>query len=250
MSAVDPAIRIGVFGAAGRMGQRIVACAADDPAVVLACEVDRADAARVDLSDVDVVIDFAVAEATDALLEMLGPTAAALVSGVTGRTPGQEAAIAARAEVAPVLTAANFSVGVAVLRAVVRHAARALGPGWDAEIFETHHRGKADAPSGTALALGADVAAARGLTWPGDRRVRDGRTGAREADTIGTAALRGGDVAGEHTVFLFGDGERLELTHRASHRDIFARGALRAARWIAGRPAGRYGLEDVIAVEY
>jgi 4-hydroxy-tetrahydrodipicolinate reductase len=144
-----------------------------------------------------------------------------------------------------VLWSANFSIGVAVLERLVRDAALALSE-WDCEIAEAHHRHKKDAPSGTALALGRAVADARGVDFERVAQRERGATSTHDASTIGFASVRAGDIVGEHTVLFAGEGERIELTHRATDRTIFARGALRAARWIAGQPAGLYALADVI----
>jgi 4-hydroxy-tetrahydrodipicolinate reductase len=240
-------VRVGVFGGGGRMGRAVVEAVEADPALTLAALVGRQTPSDVHFGDCDVVIDFSVAGATPNLVARLGPGHAALVSGVTGRTPAQEALLEDRAAVAPVLIAANFSIGVAVLRRLVREAVSALGAGWDVEVLDLHHKRKADAPSGTALLLGQEAARARGLPWPESlQNARQGLTGPRADDEIGVAALRGGDVVGEHTVFLLGEAERLELVHRAGDRRIFALGAVRAARWLAGRAPGRYALDDVL----
>src|SRR5262249_29985584 len=143
-----------------------------------------------------------------------------------------------------VLWEPNMSVGVHVLAALVEKAASALGPAFDVEVVEVHHRAKVDAPSGTAIRLGDVVKKARGSHYV---HGREGRPGPRKPDELGMHAIRGGDVIGDHTVFFFGDGERIELTHRASSRDLFAHGAVRAAAWLAGRGAGRYSLSDVLA---
>jgi len=171
----------------------------------------------------------------------------ALVLGTTGIPPEGRAEIAARAREAPIVLAPNMSVGVNALFRLVAEAARALGPSYEVEIVEMHHRAKKDAPSGTALRLAEVAADALKL----DRRAafvyeRRGETGARQPGTIGLQALRGGDVVGDHTVFFLADGERLELTHRATSRENFARGAVRAARWVAGKPPGLYDMQDVL----
>lgn len=236
--------RLGIFGARGRMGQRVVACLAEHPGLELSEAIHRASPAGA-FDACDVVIDVSVAAATDELLTRLAGTRAALVTGVTGRSPAQVAAVEARAAVAPVFVAANFSLGVAVLSRLVQRAATML-QGFDAEIFEIHHRHKLDAPSGTALHLGRAVADARGLPWPESRALRDGPTGPRRDDEVGLAAVRGGGVTGEHTVYFFGPGERVELTHRAADRSVFAHGALRAARWVVGRPAGLYDVDAML----
>lgn len=237
---------LGVFGAGGRMGQRVLECVAAWPTLRLAAAASRGSGGAAALAECDVVIDFSAADATDDLLDALGP-GTALVTGTTGRDGRQIAAVEARAAAAPVFVAANFSLGVAVLTRLVEQATRGLGEQFDIEVAEIHHRQKADAPSGTALQLGRAAAEARGLPWPAARLpAREGLTGARPAGTVGFAAIRGSDVVGEHTVYFFGEGERLELTHKAADRRLFAHGALRAAQWLAGRPAGLYGMRDLL----
>lgn len=238
--------RFGLFGARGRMGQRIQACLPDHPSLELARALGRGDLG--DFTNCAVVIDVAVASATEDLLQRLtkpGGPVRPLVTAVTGRSAAQQALVDAYAERAPVFTAANFSLGIAVLTRLVREAAAALGG--DVEVFELHHRHKADAPSGTALQLARVAAEAQGLGWPDGRAaVRDGHTGPRGDREVGLAALRGGAVPGEHTVFVFGDAERIELTHRAADRDVFAHGALRAAEWVVGREPGHYRMSDLL----
>ena len=238
-------VRVGVFGARGRMGQRIVACAEarNDCEIVYTMDAESENGC---VSACDVLIDFSLPQATDALVQSLKGCKAGLVTGVTGRSEAQQTLVTSLASNRPVFSAANFSLGIAVLNHLITQAVTALGPDFDTEVFEIHHRAKADAPSGTALQLAETAAAARGLPWPDSRRNRDGYTGAREQCEIGTAALRGGTVAGEHTVFLFGDSERLELTHRATDRDVFAIGALRAARWLTRKPPGLYSMVDLV----
>jgi 4-hydroxy-tetrahydrodipicolinate reductase len=191
----------------------------------------------------DVVVDFSVPSATLALAPIAAGVGCAIISGTTGLDEGVRAALERAAQATAVLWEPNMSVGSHVLADLVAHAASALGD-WDVEIVETHHRSKVDAPSGTALRLAESVQQARSAA----RLVhgRQGRPGARERDEIGVHALRGGDVIGDHVVHLMGGGERVELVHRATSRDVFAHGALRAARWIVGRPPGRYRLRDVI----
>jgi 4-hydroxy-tetrahydrodipicolinate reductase len=176
-------------------------------------------------------------------MRRLGGAPVPLVSGVTGRTADQVAALETYARRAPVLLASNFSVGVALLRRLVALVGEAVP--WDAEIFELHHRLKLDAPSGTALSLAQSVARVRDLPWLATTRAPRG-AGARVADEIGLAVARGGDVVGEHTVFFLGEAERLELTHRATDRGVFAAGALHAASWLANRAPGLYGMDDVV----
>ena len=237
--------RIGLFGAGGRMGERLRAALPAHSGLTLGPCIDRDTAPEVVFVGVDVVVDFSLPEATDALFERLGGASIPLVSGVTGRNASQRARLDAHAERAPVLVSSNFSLGVALLRRLVVQAAGAVD--WDLEVFELHHRRKVDAPSGTALTLAEAAAAGRGLSWPGAARTPRG-SGARTPAEIGVSALRGGDVVGEHTVFLLGEGERLELTHRATDRTVFAHGALKAAAWLAGRSPGHHSLDDVLGV--
>jgi 4-hydroxy-tetrahydrodipicolinate reductase len=193
----------------------------------------------------DVVVDFSAPHATLALADVAAASGMALVSGTTGLGDDARAALDRASARIPLLWEPNMSVGIHVLTRLVARAAASLD-GWDIELVETHHRAKVDAPSGTALRLAEAMQAARA----GSTRLvhgREGRPGPRGADEIGMHALRGGDVVGDHVVHFLGGGERLELTHRATSRDVFAHGALRAARWIAGRPAGRYTLGDVLA---
>jgi 4-hydroxy-tetrahydrodipicolinate reductase len=228
------------------MGQRVVACATDHPHLEVIATADRGVNSG-DFAACDVIVDFSVAAATAGLLSILSDSKAALVTGVTGRTEAQHSQVLAEGDHRPAFYAANFSVGVAVLNRLVAEASRALGDTFDLEVFEIHHRRKADAPSGTALQLAETAAQAASIPWPDGRRVRDGQTGLRGDAEVGTAALRGGSVAGEHTVYLFGEAERLELTHRATDRDVFVYGALRAAYWVASQPVGLYGMTDLLS---
>jgi 4-hydroxy-tetrahydrodipicolinate reductase len=198
----------------------------------------------------DVAIEFSTPTATVKHAEIAAERGVAYVAGTTGMAACDEDVLREAAERVPVVYAANYSVGVTLLADLVRRTAGRLGPEFDIEIVEMHHRHKVDAPSGTALALGRAAAAGRGVTLDDVAvRGRDGVTGAREKGTIGFAALRGGDVPGDHTVIFAGDGERLELSHRASGRDIFARGAIRAALWAIGRKPGLYNMRDVLGLK-
>lgn len=235
-------MKLGIFGANGRMGRQLQACLADHPPLTLEQAIGRGDAG--DFSTCDVVIDVSLASATADLIARLD--GAALVTGVTGRDAAQQAAISTYAARAPVYVAANFSLGVAVLSRLVEQAASAL-TGFDVEVFEAHHRKKADAPSGTALHLAEAAARGAGLAWPEARAaVRDGFTGARAAQEIGVAAVRGGDVIGEHTVYFFGSGERVELTHRARDRSVFAHGALQVALWLPCQAPGCHDIDGFL----
>jgi 4-hydroxy-tetrahydrodipicolinate reductase len=203
----------------------------------------------------------AVFAASEAVIDFTSPTATAshaalavahrcgLVIGTTGLPPAVETALAEAGRDVPIVAAPNMSLGVNLLLGLVQRVARTLDPSFDIEILEMHHRNKVDAPSGTALALGRAAAAGRAVALDEVAvRVRDGDTGARRSGEIGFAVLRGGDVVGDHVVMFAGDGERIELAHRASNRDIFARGAVTAALWTLGRPAGLYGMADVLGL--
>jgi len=207
------------------------------------------DDARAALSGCDVAIDFSLPDSTLATLALAAEAGVAYVTGTTGFSEAGRAEIARLAKRVPVIHAPNFSVAVNVLAWLVREASRRLGPGYDAEILELHHAAKRDAPSGTALRLAEAVVEGRDEK-AGARLVleRAGETGARPPGAIGVQALRGGDSAGEHVVMLVGRGERLELAHRAFARDHFAEGAVRAARWIVGRPPGLYPFEQVLGL--
>jgi 4-hydroxy-tetrahydrodipicolinate reductase len=257
-------MRLGVVGASGRMGRAVVRLAVADGASI-AWAVAAADVGRdvgelagiaplgvrvaeglgaVDVATADVVIDFSAPPVTVALAALLASTRkVALVTGTTGLDEPARQALARAATQVPLLTEPNMSLGVHVLARLVEEAVRAL-EGFDVEIIETHHGAKVDAPSGTALLLLEAAARAR----PASKTVhgRQGLPGARPAGEIGVHAVRGGDVIGDHVVHLLGRGERLELTHRATSRDVFAHGALRAARWLAGKPAGAYTLRQVL----
>lgn len=261
--------RVAVLGAGGRMGRRVVACAQEIAGLTVVAAVDAAGSPVLGLDagvlagvssigvpvvpvgegcfgDAEVVIDFSLPAGLRAALAVLGTRA--LVSGVTGSDPEVAAALDLLSGRAPVLVTGNFSTGVHVLADLVRRAVVAL-PDYDVEIVEAHHRRKVDAPSGTAWLLGQAAAEARGLAL--DEVAVHGRSGipgARTADEIGFHAIRGGDVVGDHTVWVAGEGERLLLGHVATSRDTFARGALRAAGWIVGRPPGRYAMNDVLGL--
>ena len=256
--------RIGLLGAGGRMGRAIAAAIQDAPGATLVGAVDRAGAPAVGtlLCGVEIGDDVRrLADGCDVLVDFTSPTAlaanlaaaeaagCALVVGTTGLELADHARIDAAAQRVAVLQAANTSLGVNLLAALVEQAAARLGDDWDIEIVEMHHRHKVDAPSGTALLLGQAAASGRGVDLAAvSARGRDGITGARNAGDIGFASLRGGSVAGDHLVVLAADGERIELGHRAEDRSIFARGAVKAALWLAGKPAGRYTMGDVLGI--
>lgn len=253
-----------VLGPTGRMGRAVIDAAAGRGDVRIVSAVDREDVGvigpvagevrigtdlRAGLASAAVYIDFTTALATVAAARLAAELGKPAVIGTTGLSALDEAAIAALARVAPVVVAANFSLGVNLLVGLVSKAAQALGPTWDAEIVETHHRAKRDAPSGTALVLAEAIAAGHGVAYDAVKcHGRDGDVGSRPQGQIGVHAVRGGDVIGEHTVSLFGAGERIELSHRATSRSIFAAGALRAAAWVVTQPPGRYDMLDVLGL--
>ena len=239
---------IGIYGSAGRMG-RAIAQAIEDEGAVLAGGADAADD-PVDLASVsDVLLDFSTPGAMSAHLEAARKTRTPILIGTTGLSPSHHAAIDAALSEIAILQTGNTSLGVTLLGILVREAAERLGADWDIEILEMHHRHKVDAPSGTALFLGEAAAAGRGTSL-GDVRVdgRAGLVGARSEGTIGFSSMRGGSVIGDHSVIFASEGERIELNHRGDDRSIFAKGAVRAALWLAGRPAGRYRMGDVLGL--
>ncbi len=263
-------VKVAIAGAAGRMGLSLVRALSAHPTLELvACGI-RAGTESVArshfeqaglgfanelvvtgedalLANADAVIDFTTPSLTLALAEKVARTGKILVSGTTGLKPGEKEALIKAGEHARVVWSANMSVGVNLLQALVEQVAGTLDAHTDIEILEMHHRMKQDAPSGTALALGEAAARGRGVdlhdVWV---KSRDGITGVRKDGTIGFATLRGGDVVGDHTVIFAGMGERIELTHKSSSRDIYAKGALRAVEWAAGKHAGFYTMQDVI----
>lgn len=240
--------RIGIIGSMGRMGQAIAA-AAPQAEVDIAGGIDAGGDAKALADQSDVLIDFS---SPKALLTNLGAAVAAetpILIGTTGLEEAHHQAIDDAANHVAVLQTGNTSLGVTLLARLVREAAAALGPDWDIEIVEMHHRMKVDAPSGTALLLGEAAAQGRGISLATHSvRGRDGQTGARQAGTIGFAALRGGSVAGDHDVMFATDDERIELIHRAENRTIFARGAIKAALWLHRQPAGRYTMDQVLGL--
>jgi 4-hydroxy-tetrahydrodipicolinate reductase len=256
-------IRAAVLGPSGRMGRRVIELLAARTDMMLGAAIDHPSSPLIGqtvagaevasglsgLAGCQVYIDFTSPEATEEAARAAAQHRVAAVVGTTGLGPAAEDALDDLARVAPVLVAANFSLGVNLLLVLAETAARALGTGFDLEIVEAHHRDKRDAPSGTALALARALSAGRGVELETVlTTARSGDVGARPDGEIGVVAVRGGDVIGDHTAFFLGDGERIELTHRASSRDLFAAGALRAAAWIAGRPRGRYTMRDVLGL--
>ncbi|HEY7611209.1 MAG TPA: 4-hydroxy-tetrahydrodipicolinate reductase [Alphaproteobacteria bacterium] len=265
-------MKIGIVGAAGRMGKMLIEEVGVTPGAVLAAAAERAghDSAGQDAGsfaglkpcgvkigagaeDVfktsDVVIDFTVPKATLAHAALAAASKTALVIGTTGIEAADAKVIHDAGRAVPIVWAPNMSAGVNLLMALTERVARALGPDYDIEILEMHHKHKVDAPSGTALGLGEAAAKGRGVELSKvAARGRDGITGARKAGAIGFASLRGGDVVGDHYVMFAGEGERLELVHKAASRRIYSRGALRAALWVAGKKPGVYDMADVLGL--
>ena len=255
---------IALPGAAGKMGQMIASlvaessdieiCAASEhnesPAIgsVMGGVKINADAHILGIGSSGVIIDFTRPDATMRHLDIALASGTAMVVGTTGLTADEEQVLSRAAAQIPIVYCANTSVGVTLLGQIVEQISRQLDAEWDIEIVETHHNQKIDAPSGTALALGRAAAKGRDIDLDADKESgRDGITGARKSGAIGFAALRGGDVAGEHTVTFFGQQERIEITHRATSRVIFARGALKAARFAARQKSGLYTMDDVLS---
>jgi 4-hydroxy-tetrahydrodipicolinate reductase len=264
--------RIGITGAAGRMGRTLIEAINVAEGLTLTAAIEQpgstllgADSGEVAgqgrngvpvvsalaeaLDDIDVLIDFSVPAATMSNLALCAERGVAMVIGTTGFTPEQLRAIEAAAGRTPICKSSNFSTGVNLCFKLLDMAARVLGDDVDIEVYEAHHRHKIDAPSGTALSMGKVVADALGRDL--DQVAvfgRQGQTGARSRDTIGFATVRAGDIVGDHTVTFAADGERVEITHKASSRMSFARGAVRAAGWLVGQSPGLYDMQDVLGL--
>ena len=264
-------LKIAIAGAGGRMGQMLIdaVAAADDCELCGALDIEGSAALGTDplarlgrsstvrvtadlhagLAGADVLIDFTRPEGTLAHLDVCRRLGVRAVIGTTGFGDAQKARIAEHAKHIAIVMAPNMSLGVNVMLELLAVAARALGDGYDIEVIEAHHRHKVDAPSGTALAMGEVLAAAGGrkledcAVW-----TRHGVTGEREAKAIGFSVIRGGDIVGDHTVLFAGDGERIEITHKSASRANYARGSLRAARFLAGRAPGLYGMDAVLGL--
>ncbi|MFY7838076.1 MAG: 4-hydroxy-tetrahydrodipicolinate reductase [Novosphingobium sp.] len=240
--------RIGIIGSAGRMGnalQSAVAAAGHE----FAGGIDKGGDPKALAQAADVLVDFSAPAALEFNLDAAIHAGIPIVVGTTGLEERHHWLIDAAAVSIPVLQTGNTSLGVTLLAHLVREAAARLGDDWDIEIVETHHRMKVDAPSGTAMLLGEAVAKGRGVALTDEAvRGRDGITGARKAGTIGFAALRGGSVAGDHSVHFLADNERLTFSHLAENRAIFAKGAIRAAEWMLGQKPGRYTMPEVLGL--
>ena len=261
-----------ITGASGRMGALLVRLVRDTPEFVLhggtdkpgsasigldvglaahlaPLEVSTVDSLEQTLSGAAVVIDFTTPEASVAHAKLCAEAGVPLVVGSTGFSAEAKEQMAAWAKKIPIVMSPNMSVGVNLIIELAATLAKRLGEDFDVEVVETHHRMKKDAPSGTAMRLADELAKALGRSHDDITTSRVGQVGARPHKEIGVQALRGGDVVGEHTVFFFGDGERVELTHRATSREQFGRGALRAAKWVVGQPAGLYDMSHVLGVK-
>lgn len=266
-------LRLVVVGAGGRMGRALIRIVTETAGVTLAAAIERpgapslgqdagllagvgalgvpvTDDVAAAFASADGVLDFTRPEATIAFARAAAEAGIVHVIGTTGFSAADDAAIAEAAQRAVIVRSGNMSLGVNLLAALVRRVANTLDADFDIEIVEMHHRHKVDAPSGTALLLGEAAASGRGIYLKDhSERVRDGHTGPRRAGDIGFATLRGGSVVGDHSVIFAGEGERIELTHKAEDRGIFARGAVKAALWARGRAPGLYSMADVLGVK-
>jgi 4-hydroxy-tetrahydrodipicolinate reductase len=232
------------------MGKALLDAARDRADLRVSSTADQGDELAPAFAACDVYIDFTTPDSTRAAAELAAARGVPAVIGTTGLGADAARAIATLAEHAPVIVSANFSLGVNLLLGLARTASHALGPEWDAEVVETHHKLKRDAPSGTALAIARAIAAGRGVDYDTVKRhARDGDIGPRPAGEIGVSSVRGGDVIGEHVAYFFTGAERIELAHRATSRSIFAVGALRAAAWLVGKPPGSYTMQSVLGFE-
>ena len=241
--------KIIINGSKGRMGRALIACASHVPELQLVGQIDKGDDLQAVIEKSDVVIDFSSHSATPAIAELCAAHKKAMVVGTTGHSDEGKKQIANCQSQIPIVLSSNFSTGVNALFWLTRKAAEILGPSFDLEIVEMHHRLKRDAPSGTAKTLAEILAAVRQQQL--DKVARHGRVGIvgeRTTEEIGMHSLRGGDVVGEHTVIFAGVGERVELTHKASSRETFANGAFRAAQWVVQQKPGLYDMQDVLGL--
>ncbi|MDB6034846.1 MAG: 4-hydroxy-tetrahydrodipicolinate reductase [Verrucomicrobiales bacterium] len=232
------------------MGQALIACAARMPDIQVVGQIDQGDDLKAIVDGADAVIDFSFHSVTASVAEICAARRKALVIGTTGHSDSEKALIISRAKEIPIVWASNYSTGVNTLFWLTRKAAEILGPNFDLEVVEMHHRLKKDAPSGTATTLLEILAEVRELQLKEAlRHGRQGIVGERTAHEIGIHAIRGGDVVGDHTVIFATNGERVELTHKASSRDTFANGALRAAQWVTTQKPGLYDMQDVLGLK-
>ena len=238
-----------IHGSRGRMGQMLIACGEAIDGIEIIAGVDEGDDLSALIADCDVVIEFSLHSATAACAALCVEHGKALVIGTTGHTDEEKSSIQNLKSQIPIVWASNYSTGVNTLFWLTRKAAEILGPAFDLEVVEMHHRHKVDAPSGTAATLGEILLEVRDQQKDVLRHGREGIVGARTDEEIGMHSLRGGDVVGDHTVIYSGIGERLELTHKAASRETFANGALRAAQWATQQTPGLYNMQDVLGLE-
>jgi 4-hydroxy-tetrahydrodipicolinate reductase len=241
--------KIIITGSKGRMGRALIACAAHLPELQVVGQIDQGDDLRSVIGQGDVVVDFSLHNATAGIAALCAENHKAMVIGTTGHSDAEKSQIANRKSQIPIVWSSNYSTGVNALFWLTRKAAEILGPGFDLEIVETHHRLKQDAPSGTARTLAEILAEVRKLQL--EKVARHGRVGIvgeRTPAEIGIHSVRGGDVVGDHTVLFANVGERLELTHKASSRETLANGALRAAQWVVKQKPGLYDMQDVLGL--
>ena len=239
-----------IIGSKGRMGRALLACAPSHPDVQVSAQIDQGDDLRTAIARGDVVVDFSSHGATAAIAALCAEHKKAMVIGTTGHSNEDRSAITSRSSQIPRVLSSNFSTGVNTLFWLTRKAAEILGPGFDLEVVEMHHRLKRDAPSGTAKTLAEILADVRKQQL--EKVIRYGRSGIvgeRTGSEIGMHSLRGGDVIGDHTVIFSTQGERVELTHKASSRETFANGALRAAQWVVKQKPGLYDMQDVLGLK-
>jgi 4-hydroxy-tetrahydrodipicolinate reductase len=249
-SSASQPLRLLINGAKGRMGQALISCTAADPGLFVSASIDAGDDFAAALAGCDAVIDFTHADTTAGVAEACASAGKILVIGTTGQDNAVRTLVTECSRRIPIVFAPNYSVGVNTLFWLTQKAAEILGQDFDLEVVEMHHRLKKDAPSGTARRLAEILADVRNLQYDTDvRHGREGMVGERTKTEIGMHAVRGGDVVGDHTVIYANIGERVELTHKASSRDTFATGALRAAKWAAGRPPGLYDMQDVLGLK-
>ncbi|HEY4417811.1 MAG TPA: 4-hydroxy-tetrahydrodipicolinate reductase [Verrucomicrobiae bacterium] len=243
-------VKVIIIGAKGRMGQALLSCAKNSRELEVVAAIGRGDDLAAVIGQGDVVIDFSSHTATLGVVELCAKHKKAVVIGTTGFSDSEKSAITNHQSAIPIVLATNFSTGVNTLFWLTRKAAEILGADFDLEVVEMHHRLKKDAPSGTATTLLEILGDVRKVQLQEAlRHGRKGIVGARTQDEIGIHAIRGGDVVGDHTVIFANVGERVELTHKASSRDTFANGALRAAHWLAKQKAGLYDMQDVLGLK-
>ncbi len=242
--------RVIIPGSKGRMGKALVACLPRHPTLQLAGQIDQGDDLAALLGQADVVIDFSSHSATAGIAALCANHRKAMVIGTTGHSTEDRTQITGYSSQIPMVLSSNYSTGVNTLFWLTRQAAQVLGPDFDLEVIEMHHRHKRDAPSGTAHTLAEILAEVRKQQLEAVvRHGRSGIVGERTSQEIGMHSIRGGDVVGDHTVIFAGAGERVELTHKASSRETFANGALRAAQWVVAQPPGLYDMQDVLGLK-